>query len=91
MGMTAFWNQYVQNEDRATPAHGGKNIYQRRTFEPSETKTSNDIRAKLEEVEQMLCKIGPCRERGLALTKLDEAMLWANVAIAQAGVEDYMQ
>lgn len=66
-------------------------MYQRRTFEPKETKASNDIREKLEEAEKILYKIGPCRERGLALTKLDEAMLWANVAIAQAGVEDYMQ
>ena len=24
MGMTAFWSQYSQNEDRATPAHGEK-------------------------------------------------------------------
>ena len=84
-------NCQTENEDQATPAHGGKNMYQRRAFEPKETTTSNDIRAKLEEAEQMLCKIGPCRERSLALTKLDEVMLWANVAIAQAGVEDYMQ
>ena len=84
-------NCQTENEDQATPAHGGKNMYQRRAFEPKETKTSNDIRAKLEEAEQMLCKISPCRERSLALTKLDEVMLWANVAIAQAGVEDYMQ
>ena len=77
-------NYQMENEDRAIPAHGGNEMYQRRTFEPKETKASNAIRAKLEEVEQMLCKIGPCRERSLAL-------LWANVAIAQAGVEDYMQ
>lgn len=84
-------NCQKENEDRATPAHGGNEMYRRRTFGPKETKASNVIRAKLEEVEQMLCKIGPCRERSLALTKLDEALLWANVTIAQAGVEDYMQ
>jgi hypothetical protein len=26
MGMTAFWNQYSQNEDRAIPAHGGNDM-----------------------------------------------------------------
>lgn len=31
------------------------------------------------------------RERSLALTKLDEALMWANVAIAEAGVADYAQ
>ena len=57
-------------------------MYCRRTFEPKEVKASNDLRAKLTEAETMLCKIGPCRERSLALTKLDEVMLLANVAIA---------
>ena len=44
---------------------------------------------ELEEAEKMILKIGPCRERSLALTKLDEALMWANVAIAEAGVADY--
>lgn len=66
-------------------------MYIKRPFEPNETKASNDLRAKLGEAEAMICKIGPCRERSLALTKLDEAMLWANVAIAQASVEDFVQ
>lgn len=26
MGMTAFWSQYSQNEDRAIPAHGGNDM-----------------------------------------------------------------
>ena len=52
---------------------------------------SLELRNKLEEAEKMLLKIGPCRERSLALTKLDEALLWANVAIAEAGVADYAQ
>ena len=66
-------------------------MYCRRTFKPKEVKASNDLRAKLTEAETMLCKIGPCRERSLALTKLDEVMVWAKVAIAQAGGEDYLQ
>jgi hypothetical protein len=66
-------------------------MYCRRTFEPKEVKASNDLRAKLTEAETMLCKIGPCRERSLALTKLDEALLWANAAIAETGVADYEQ
>mgnify|MGYP007027014581 CR=1 FL=1 len=61
-------------------------MYCRRTFEPKEVKASNDLRAKLTEAETMLCKIGPCRERSLALTKL-----WANAAIAETGVADYEQ
>ena len=66
-------------------------MYCRRTFGPKEVKASNDLRAKLTEAETMLCKIGPCRERSLALTKLDEALLWANAAIAETGVADYEQ
>lgn len=66
-------------------------MYERRAFTPAESKTADDIRARLTEVEHMICKIGPCRERSLALTKLDETMLWTNVAIAEAGVEDYIQ
>ena len=27
MGMTAFWNQRSQNEDRAIPAYGGKLVF----------------------------------------------------------------
>ena len=30
-------------------------------------------------------------QRSLALTKLNEALMWANVAIAEAGVADYVQ
>lgn len=66
-------------------------MYHRRPFNNREDKASHDIRAKLEETERMILKIGPCRERSLALTKLDEALLWANVAIAEAGVADYEQ
>ena len=66
-------------------------MYHGRPFNNREDKASHDIRAKLEETERMILKIGPCRERSLALTKLDEALLWANVAMAETGVADYEQ
>ena len=66
-------------------------MYKRRAYSQREQDYSLELRNKLEEAEKMLLKIGPCRERSLALTKLDEALLWANVAIAEAGVEDYAQ
>ena len=66
-------------------------MYKRRAYSQREQDYSLELRNKLEEAETMLLKIGPCRERSLALTKLDEALLWANVAIAEAGVADYAQ
>lgn len=36
------------------------------------------LRRKLEEAEAMLQHLAPSRARSLALTKLDEALLWAN-------------
>lgn len=66
-------------------------MYKRRAYSQREQDYSLELRNKLEKAEKMLLKIGPCRERSLALTKLDEALLWANVAIAEAGVADYAQ
>lgn len=66
-------------------------MYKRRAYSQREQDYSLELRNKLEEAEKMLLKIGPCRGRSLALTKLDEALLWANVAIAEAGVADYAQ
>lgn len=66
-------------------------MYKRRAYSQREQDYSLELRNKLEEAEKMLLKIGPCRERSLALAKLDEALLWANVAIAEAGVADYAQ
>lgn len=66
-------------------------MYKRRAYSQREQDYSLELRNKLEEAEKMLLKIGPCRERSLALTKLDEALLWANVAITEAGVADYAQ
>lgn len=66
-------------------------MYKRRPYSQKEQDYTLELRNELEEAEKMLLKIGPCRERSLALTKLDEALLWANVAVAEAGVADYAQ
>ena len=66
-------------------------MYKRRAYSQLEQDYSLELRNEMARIEQMLLKIGPCRERSLALTKLDEALLWANVAIAEAGVADYAQ
>lgn len=66
-------------------------MYKRRPFSTKEADAGAKIRQQLEQVEQIIKKIGPCRERSLALTKLDEALLWANAAIAETGVADYEQ
>lgn len=66
-------------------------MYKRRPLSTKEENAGIKIRQQLEQAEQTIKKIGPCRERSLALTKLDEALLWANAAIAEAGVADYEQ
>ena len=66
-------------------------MYKRRPFSTKEENISAKIRQQLETAETSIRKIGPSRERSLALTKLDEALLWANVAIAEVGVADYEQ
>lgn len=64
-------------------------MYKRKPFSTKEADAGAKIRQQLEQAEQIIKKIGPCRERSLALTKLDEALLWANAAIAETGVADY--
>lgn len=66
-------------------------MYPKKAFSTREQDYSALLRKKLEEAEHLIRRMGPCRERSLALTKLDEALLWANVAIAEAGVADYEQ
>lgn len=61
-------------------------MYARKKFDEREAEYSVLLRRKLEEAETMLLKLNPSRERSLALTKLDEALLWANAAIAAAGI-----
>lgn len=61
-------------------------MYERKKFDEREAEYSILLRRKLEEAEAMLLKLNPSRERSLALTKLDETLLWANAAIAAAGI-----
>lgn len=61
-------------------------MYPRKEFDELEAEYSVLLRRKLEEAEAMLLKLNPSRERSLALTKLDEVLLWANVAIAAGGI-----
>lgn len=62
-------------------------MYQKRAFNRAEQELSKEMRTLLEAVEMRINEIGPCRERSLALTKLDEVLMWANAAIAVGGIE----
>lgn len=62
-------------------------MYEKRAFNRAEQDLSRKLRTEMELLEKRICEIGPCRERSLALTKLDEALLWANAAIAAGGIE----
>lgn len=64
-------------------------MYRRRTFDQREFDHGNLLRNELEIVEHDIRKITPSRERSLALTKLDEALFWANAAIAAGNVMDH--
>ena len=54
-------------------------MYARKKFDEQEAEYSVLLRRKLEEAEVMLQRLVPSRARSLAPTKLDEALLWANV------------
>lgn len=54
-------------------------MYQKKAFNRREQDYAMGLRRKLEEAEAMLQHLAPSRARSLALTKLDEALLWANV------------
>lgn len=62
-------------------------MYEKRAFNRAEQDLSRKLRTEMEQLEKRIEEIGPCRERSLALTKLDEALLWANAAIAAGGIE----
>ena len=64
-------------------------MYPVRKFNAAEAAYSTNLRAKMTEVEQMIRYIAPSRERSLTLTKLDEALFWANAAIAAGNVMDH--
>ena len=62
-------------------------MYARKKFDEREAEYSVLLQRKLEEAEAMLQYLAPSRSRSIALTKLDEALLWANVGISEAGLE----
>lgn len=64
-------------------------MYPVRKFNVAEAAYSTNLRLKMQETEGMVRCIAPSRERSLALTKLDEALFWANAAIAAEGVMDH--
>lgn len=59
-------------------------MYQRRTFNEADKALSESIRAQLEAAEALLMQLPPSRNRSLALTHLEDAMLRANLAITEA-------
>lgn len=63
-------------------------MYQNRQFDEREQDYSVHLRRKMKEAEAMLLKLKASRERSLALTKLDEALMWANASIAGAGIDE---
>lgn len=63
-------------------------MYKRKQFGPGSKKMSEKIRAKLEEAEQLILQIPPCRNRSLALTHLEDVMLRSNLAICEIPEEE---
>lgn len=62
-------------------------MYQKKAFNRREQDYAMALRRKLEEAETMIQNLAPSRSRSLALTKLDEVLLWTNVGIAEAGIQ----
>lgn len=63
-------------------------MYQRRDFNLKEVALSNSIRYKLIEVEKLLDQIPNCREKSIALTHIEDAMLHSNLAITETGISE---
>lgn len=63
-------------------------VYTRREFTETEVALSNAIREKLIEVENLLDKIPNCREKSIALTHIEDAMLHSNLAITEGFVKE---
>ena len=63
-------------------------MYQRREFNASELTLSSRIRDKLMEVEELLDKLPNCREKSIALTHIEDAMLHSNLAITETGISE---
>ncbi len=63
-------------------------VYTRREFNEDEVALSNAIREKLIEVEKLLDEIPNCREKSIALTHIEDAMLHSNLAITEGFVKE---
>lgn len=63
-------------------------MYTRREFSKSEVALSNEIKSKLIEVEGLLDKLPNCREKSIALTHIEDAMLHSNLAITETGITE---
>ena len=61
-------------------------MYSVRKFNVAEAAYSTNLRVKMTEVERMIRCIAPSREMSL---KLDEALFWANAAIAAESMMDH--
>lgn len=62
-------------------------MYLRREFNEEEVVLSQNIREKLIEIEELLNKIPNCREKSIALTHIEDAMLHSNLAITDEGIK----
>ena len=63
-------------------------MYTRREFNKSEVALSNEIKSKLIEVEGLLDELPNCREKSIALTHIEDAMLHSNLAITETGITE---
>lgn len=63
-------------------------MYKRREFNKSEVALSNKIKSKLIEAEGLLDKLPNCREKSIALTHIEDAMLHSNLAITETGISE---
>ena len=63
-------------------------MYTRREFNAKEVELSQAIRNKLQEVETLLEVLPNCRNKSMALTHIEDAMLRANLAITETGLPE---
>lgn len=63
-------------------------MYTRREFNKSEVSLSNEIKSKLIECERLLDNLQNCREKSIALTHIEDAMLHSNLAITETGITE---
>lgn len=61
-------------------------MYTKRKFNKIEITLSREIKSKLIEVEELLDKLPNSREKSIALTHIEDAMLHSNLAITETGI-----